>query len=289
MPRAGEDYCGYVIDKTLGRGGSATVYLAHRLSDGLPVALKVLDEQHRDTAHTAALQRKFALVSGLDHPHVIKFVELGDHWVAMSYVDGGDVTTVHTRADRFAALRQIADALDYTHRRGIVHCDVKPANILVHTDFTDGGAVLIDFGVAHSLAEDMAQRLGRDSASRLSLDPAKRITHQGAPRTGRLVQASLPYASPEVLQGRMPSAASDEYSLACTAVELITGIPPFTATTTGGLIEAHLNKHPPPLSRRVAWIPHATDLIIAKALAKDPEHRYESCTQFIDVFIRSVR
>ena len=125
------------------------------------------------------------------------------------------------------------------HRAGIVHCDVKPSNILVFKDFSRGGAVLTDFAVAHSLAEDMSRRLSRDPAS-LSLDPAKRITHQPGdhPTT---VQASLPYAPPEVLLGRLPSAASDEYALACTAVELITGDPPFVTSTQVALMYAQVH------------------------------------------------
>lgn len=284
MPRAGDDYSGYVIEMTLGRGGSATVYLAHRISDGLRVALKVLDEEHRDTRHMAWLEHRYAIVRQLDHPHVVRYVELGPYWVATRYVDGGNVTTVQGRAERLAALHQIADALDYIHRRGIVHCNVKPANILVHADFAHSGAVLIDFGVAHSLAEDMAARLARDPTSRFSLDPARRITHQEGPRPA-VVQASLPYAPPEILLGRMPSAAGDQYSLACSAVELLTGRPPFEATTGGGLIEAHLQRHPPRISSRIAGIPRPADPIVAKALAKDPERRYETCSRFIELLM----
>jgi serine/threonine-protein kinase len=286
VPRAGGDYSGYVIETTLGRGGSATVYLARRISDGLRVALKVLDEEHRDTRQMAWLEHRYALLRQLDHPHIVRYVELGPYWAATRYVDGGNVTTVG-RAERFTALTQIADALDYTHRKGIVHCDVKPANILVHADFAREGAVLIDFGVAHSLAEDMAARLARDP-SRFSLDPARRITHQEESRPA-VVQASLPYASPEILLGWMPSAASDQYSLACSAVELLTGQPPFEATTAGALIEAHLQRHPPRMSSRNAGIPRSADPIVAKALAKDPEQRYETCSRFIELLTLSLR
>lgn len=292
MPHAGVDdggYVGsYVVDKTLGRGGSATVYLAHRVSDGMQVALKVLDQASRDAQQLARLEHRFELVRQLDHPHIVHFVERGPHWVAMRYVDGGDVSTTHSSADRFAALAQIADALDYTHRRGIIHCDVKPTNILVHQNFSDGGAVLIDFGVAHSLAEDMAWRLSRDSAARLSLDPAKRITHHGS-QGAATVLASLPYAAPEILLGKMPSAATDEYSLACTAVELVTGSPPFAAATTSALVDAQLHREPPRLSGRIQWIPRSTDRVVAKALAKDPEMRYNTCAQFVEQFANSLR
>ena len=156
------------------------------------------------------------------------------------------------------------------HRGGIVHCDVKPSNILVFKDFSRGGAVLTDFAVAHSLAEDMSMRLSRDPAS-LSLDPAKRITHQPGDRP--TVQASLPYAPPEVLLGRLPSAASDEYALACTAVELITGDPPFMASTQVALMYAQVHQAPPRLSDASLGIPAAFDSVLGKALAKNPELR----------------
>jgi eukaryotic-like serine/threonine-protein kinase len=204
----------------------------------------------------------------------------------MQYVDGGNATTLTTQHGRLATLAQIADALDHAHRKGIVHCDVKPANILVHQDFSRGGAVLIDFGVAHSVAEDMAHRLSRDPA-RLSLDPARRITRSREQTVD--VQASLPYAAPEILVGRMPSATTDEYSLACTAVDLLTGMPPFVTKTPAALMDAHLNQSPPRLSRKIPQIPHAFDSVLAKAMAKDPDHRYETCTEFVDLISRLLR
>jgi serine/threonine-protein kinase len=158
-----------------------------------------------------------------------------------------------------------------------VHCDVKPANILVDIQFSR--TVLIDFGVAHSMAEDVAVRLAHDSGTRLSLDPAKRITHR-APQHPQL-QASLPYTAPELLAGRAPSAATDQYALACTTVELLTGSPPFTADTAMGMIDQQLYSRPPQISRRCGWIPRAADTILAKAMSKDPDRRYGSCTEFI--------
>jgi serine/threonine-protein kinase len=144
-----------------------------------------------------------------------------------------------------------------------VHCDVKPANILVFEDFSRGGAVLIDFGVARSLAEDAHHR----------------PMH---------IEASLPYTAPELLHGRTPSAAVDEYALACTAVELLTGAPPFTATTSIALIDDHLNRPVPRYSRQIDWIPHAFDSILAKAMAKDPDMRYGTCTEFVALITRAL-
>src|SRR6185295_12665524 len=135
-------------------------------------------------------------------------------------------------------------ALDHAHQRGIVHCDVKPSNILVSLPFSIHGAVLIDFGVAHAVAEEVGHR---------------------------------------------PSAATDEYALACTAFELNTGSTPFTATTPMGLIDQQLHSPPPKLSRRVAWLPHAFDSIMSKALAKSPDSRYESCSEFISLITRALQ
>ena len=273
------EFDGYVVGRPLGRGGSATVYLAHRPPDETQVALKVLADDHRDAADLERLRREFGFARQFDHPHIVKVYERGPHWLAMEYVDGGNAGGLATLDQRLDVLAQIAGALDVVHRGGVVHCDVKPSNILVFKDFSRGGAVLTDFAVAHSLAEDMSLRLSRDPAN-LSLDPAKRITHRPGdhPKT---VQASLPYAPPEVLLGRLPTAASDEYALACTAAELITGDPPFMASTQVALMYAQVHHAPPRLSRRYRGIPAAFDAVLGKALAKNPELRYETCAEFV--------
>ena len=265
MLAPGQRFEGYVVDVALGHGGYATVYRAHDAAiPDRAVALKVLDEHRRRPAQLARLQREFDFARRLDHPHVVAIYESGDGWLAMELVDGGTVATLSTLADRLAALAQIADALDYTHRLGIVHCDVKPSNILVSQDFSRSGAVLIDFGVAHAVAEDVGRH----------------PTH---------IEASLPYSAPELLRGQAPSAATDEYALACTTVELITGSPPFSANTPMTLVDAHLNRPPPRLSREISWFPNAFDSILAKAMAKSPDNRYESCTRFISLITQALR
>jgi serine/threonine protein kinase len=254
----------YVVDGVVGHGGSATVYRAHHSSgtDG-NVALKVLDLRHRDPAHLDRIQREFAFASRLDHPHVVKMYECGPDWLAMQLIDGGTAKNLTTMRDRLTALADVAAALDYAHVNGIVHCDVKPANILVFEDFSRGGAVLIDFGVARSLAEDAHHR----------------PTH---------IEASLPYTAPELLHGRTPSAAVDEYALACTTVELLTGAPPFTSTSSIALIDDHLSRPVPRYSRQIDWVPHAFDSILAKAMAKDPDMRYVTCTEFVALITRTL-
>jgi serine/threonine-protein kinase len=260
----GEVFEDYVVDSVLGHGGYATVYRAHDAADpDRVVALKILDDRHRQPAHIAQLQREFDFARRLDHPHIIKMYERGPDWLAMELVGGGTVTALQRMPDRLTALSQIAGALDYSHQLGIVHCDVKPSNILVSLPFSVHGAVLIDFGVAHAVAEDVGRRPSH-------------------------IEASLPYSAPELLYGHAPSAATDEYALACTVFELITGSPPFTATTPMGLIDQHLHSPPPKVSRKIAWLPHAFDSIMSKALAKSPDSRYESCSEFVTLIIRAL-
>ena len=265
MLSPGDRFEGYVVDGALGHGGSATVYRAHDAAGpDHVVALKVLHDHHRQPAQIARLQREFDFAHRLDHPHIITVYECGSGWLAMELVDGGTAPKLRSLPDRLAALAQIAGALDYAHQRGIVHCDVKPSNILVSLSFSVQGAVLIDFGVAHAVAEAVGHR------------PAH-------------VEVSLPYSAPELLRGQAPSAATDEYSLACTAFELITGSTPFTATTSMGLVDEQLHSPPPKLSRKIDWLPHAFDSIMSKALAKTPDNRYESCSDFISLITRALQ
>lgn len=265
MLKPGDDFDGYVVDQTLGHGGYATVYRAHATATPEhPVALKVLADEHRGATGFARLEREFEFAYRVRHPHVVAVQRHGPGWLAMQFIDGGTVDTLQTRDHRLVALAQIADALDFVHVRGIVHSDVKPSNILVNKDFTSSGAVLIDFGVAHAIAE-------------------------GRHRHPSQVQASLPYTAPEVLQGQTPTAAADEYGLACTAVELLIGAPPFAANTSMALVDAHLHQTPPRVSRQISWIPRAFDSVLAKAMAKSADARYESCTEFVEHIRQALR
>ncbi|WP_328360320.1 serine/threonine protein kinase [Mycobacterium sp. NBC_00419] len=257
MAQPGQLFEGYLVGELLGRGGQAAVYraqgseAAHRV-----VALKVLDDQHRDPASTARLAREFRIAASLHHRHIVPVFTHGAFWMTMHYLDGGSAAALPTVQTRLEALDQIASALDHAHHHGIVHTDVKPANILVHQDFSQFGAMLIDFGVAHVLAEDVWHRATQ-------------------------VLASLPYAAPELLQGRLPQAATDEYALACTAVEMLTGHTPFTGDNAMALMDAHLHVAPPEMSRRVPWLSRSFDRVLARAIAKDPDRRYESCAEMM--------
>lgn len=262
MLSPGEEFEGYVVDAPLGHGGYATVYRAYDADrPGQAVALKVLDERHRNQTQVARLRREFELAHRLRHPHIVAMYKRGAGWLSMELVTGGGVADMPTVSGRLVALGQIADALDYAHNRGVVHCDVKPANIRVRAD--DATAVLIDFGIAYAEADDTGRR------------PEQ-------------VEVSLPYSAPELIIGAPPTDATDEYALACTAVELVTGDPPFTATSPVALINAHLNQTPPRRSRDIDWLPRVFDSILAKALAKEPADRYRSCREFVALITRAL-
>ena len=262
MLHGGQTFEGYVVDGVLGHGGCATVFRAHAAGEPHEaVALKVLADDRRGTLECTRLQREFDFAERLDHPHVVSVYRRGDGWLTMQLADGGTAAELDQLGDRLTAMKQIADALDYVHSRGIVHCDVKPANVLVYQDFSHTGSVLTDFGVAYAVAEDWSKR------------PQPLI-------------ASLPYLAPEMLRGRPPAAATDEYALACTTVELVTGAPPFAAATPAALAEAQLNRPPPYPSRTFGWLPRGFDGVVGKALAKDPELRYPTCAAFVAALAR---
>lgn len=258
----GPAFGGYLPDEAVGHGGYAVVYRAHHRDGGGPVALKVLDERYRRPPHLDRLAREFTFAQRLDHPHIVRMYRLGDGWLAMELARGGTVTHLTDRRARLRALTDIASALDHGHRRGIVHGDVKPANILLSQP-DSGRAVLVDFGIAHAVAEDVWHHPGH-------------------------ADASLAYAAPEVLTGHHPCAATDQYALACTAVELLIGSTPFVADTAQDLIDQQVNAPVPRYHPRLDWIPHAFDSILAKAMAKDPDARYPSCTEFVTLIERAL-
>jgi serine/threonine-protein kinase len=258
----GATFEGYVVDTTLGRGGYAAVYRAHPVADpNHAVALKVLDENHRGEDQITRLGREFEFAHQLDHPHVITVYEQGRGWLTMELVEGGTATALTSQTDQLRALTQIADALDYIHQQGIVHCDVKPTNILVTQTFSR--VVLIDFGIAFAVAETAGWHATR-------------------------IEASLPYTAPELLRGRAPSALTDQYALACTAVELLIGKPPFSAETWMEMVDAHLSRPVPSYSNKIAWVPRLFDTWLHRALAKIPESRFDSCTELIEQLNRAL-
>ncbi|GAB0104245.1 hypothetical protein JMUB6875_32190 [Nocardia sp. JMUB6875] len=265
MLQPGENFAGYVIERELGRGGMGAVYLARHPRLPRWIALKVLSsEYHGDSETHARFEREADLAARLNHPCVVtvydRGVEHGRLWIAMQYVDGVEAEAVPdiTPAQAVEIVAATADALDYAHRVGVLHRDVKPANILLarETREQQAGVLLTDFGIA---------RLQGDTG---------RLTGSGS------VMATLAYASPEQLQNHPIGPYSDQYSLACTLFRLLTGIPLFPSTDLGAIVKSHLYDNPPPVASYRTGLPSALDSVLARALAKRPEDRYPSCTDF---------
>ncbi|MBH0775909.1 serine/threonine-protein kinase [Nocardia bovistercoris] len=261
----GEVFAGYRIEGVLGSGGMGTVYLAAHPRLPRRVALKLLAKDlYADEEVRRRFEREADVAARLDHPHIVSVLDCGaEHgqlWISMQYVDGIDassfagVTLDPARA--LGIVTQTADALDHAHERGVLHRDVKPANILI-TAGREGDRVLLgDFGIA---------RL-RDDRHQLT-------------RTGEFL-ATLAYASPEQLSGEPVDHRADQYALGCTLFTLLTGSAPFTATNPGAVVAAHLTNPVPNVTARVPYLPPAIDAVIARAMGKQPEQRFESCLEF---------
>ncbi|MTE13423.1 serine/threonine-protein kinase [Nocardia aurantiaca] len=265
MLEPGEIFAGYVIERELGRGGMGAVYLARHPRLPRWIALKLLNsEYHGDTETHARFVREADLAARLNHPGVVtvydRGVEHGRLWIAMQYVDGVEAEAVTDMSPEraVAIVTATADALDYAHRVGVLHRDVKPANILLarETREQQAGVLLTDFGIA---------RLQEETG---------RLTGSGS------VMATLAYAAPEQLRNQPVDHRSDQYALACTLFRLLTGVTLFPAADLGAIVKSHLYDSPPPVGRIRPGLPASLDPVLARALAKNPDDRYLSCTEF---------
>ncbi|MEU6585327.1 protein kinase [Nocardia sp. NPDC046763] len=265
MLSPGENFAGYVIERELGRGGMGAVYLARHPRLPRWIALKVLNsEYHGDNETHTRFEREADLAARLNHPGVVtvydRGMEHGRLWIAMQYVDGIEAEAVTDMSPEQAVqiVAATADALDYAHRVGVLHRDVKPANILLarETREQQAGVLLTDFGIA---------RLQGDTGL---------LTGSGS------VMATLAYAAPEQLQSLPVDHRSDQYSLACTLFRLLTGAPLFLAADLGAIVKSHLYDSPPPVATRRPGLPATLDPVLARALAKNPDERYPSCSEF---------
>ncbi|MFD4353341.1 protein kinase [Nocardia sp. NPDC058518] len=267
MHDIGEVFAGFTIEAMLGQGGMGTVYLArHPRLDRL-TALKLLNRDlFADERVRARFEREADLAAGLDHPGIVTVYDRGTEgeqlWISMQYVDGIDAATVDPMAlppERAVQIIEgVADALDYAHGRGVLHRDVKPANILLARSTGGQGerVFLTDFGIA---------RLRADSTH---------LTQQG------MFTATLAYASPEQMTGAELDHRSDQYSLACSLYWLFTGLAPFDSADPNEIIRGTLYAPPPPLALRRAGLPPIMDAVLAAAMAKHPAARFDSCVAF---------
>jgi serine/threonine-protein kinase len=261
----------YRIEREIGRGGMATVYLAEDAKHKRMVALKILHSELAAAVGPKRFRREIAIVAQLQHPHILPLLDSGEEpggplWFAMPYVEGESLRERLERehqlplGDALRITREIAGALEYAHQRRVIHRDVKPENILLSPD---GRAMLADFGVA------------RDLINSLGADGERRLTDSG------LSVGTLEYMSPEQSSGRPDiDARSDIYSLGCVLYEMIAGEPPFTGATPQALVARRLVERPLPLRSVRDRIPESLEQAVDIALARVPADRFASAREF---------
>jgi beta-lactam-binding protein with PASTA domain/tRNA A-37 threonylcarbamoyl transferase component Bud32 len=249
----------YQIEREIARGGMAEVYLARDQSLNRPVALKALfPEFAREPSFVERFRREAQAAANLNHPNIVSIYdwgqESGTYFIVMEYVEGRSLRELIQldgpldpgRAADIAA--EIASALAFAHRSGVVHRDVKPGNVLL----TESGTVKVtDFGIARAGTSD------------------------GLTQTGS-VMGTATYFSPEQAQGLAVDGRSDVYSVGVVLYEMVCGVPPFTAESPVSVAYKHVREEPIAPSLRNPAVPPALEQIILSALAKDPEHRYQS-------------
>ncbi|MFF2552147.1 serine/threonine-protein kinase [Nocardia sp. NPDC058058] len=264
--RAGEVFAGFRIERKLGAGGMGSVYLARHPRLPRQIALKVLsDTSSSDDEFRARFLREAELAARLAHPNVVAILDRGVQdeslWIAMQFVEGADAADL---LREFPAglpperavhvVTEAARGLDAAHAAGLLHRDVKPANILVSPEPDGPDRVLVtDFGIARAIGE------------------STELTAAGE------VLATVAYAAPEQLRGETLDHRVDIYALGATLYQLVTGGKPFPHETAVAVMQAHLMEPPPRPSDIVPGLPKQFDRVIARAMAKEQDQRYQSC------------
>jgi Tol biopolymer transport system component len=260
----------YLVDREIGQGGMATVWLARDLKHDRPVAIKVLRPDLAAVLGGERFLREIRLTAQLQHPHILSLLDSGAAggllYYVMPYVEGESLRDRLTREgqlpldDVLSLTRMVASALDYAHQRGVIHRDIKPENILLH----QGEPMVADFGVALAAASAGRERL---TETGLSL---------GTPAYMSPEQAS---AEPR-LDGR-----TDQYSLACVVYEMLAGEPPYTGPTAQAIIAKRLSE-PVPHVGTLRAVPPGVEAAITRALARSPADRFASVTEFVNALLR---
>lgn len=255
----------YVIERELGHGGMAVVFLARDLRHDRPVAIKVFRSDVGDATGAERFRREIKLLAKLQHPHILPLYDSGTtgetNYFVTAYVDGETLRERMKREPLFpveGAVRltmEVADALDFAHTHNVVHRDIKPENILQH----DGHAVVADFGIARAM---------------------RRTVGDWTTAVGMMV-GSPAYMSPEQSTGdRDLDGRTDIYSLASVLYEMLAGRPPFTGRSAHMIIAARLSGVPDLVRLHRADVPDALEAAIAKALARAPSDRFATAGEF---------
>jgi len=259
----------YTVERELGRGGMATVFLAQDRKHRRPVALKVLNAELSVSVGPERFRREIELAAQLQHPHILSVHDSGETptgllWFTMPYVEGESLRDRLRRTkqlpldDALRIARELAGALDYAHQRGVIHRDIKPENILLTTQ---GNAVLADFGIARALAADRS--------------PDSRITETG------MSLGTPQYMSPEQASAeRDLTPQTDIYSLGAVCFEMLAGEPPFTGATAQAVIAKMMTGEPPSVRHSRPSVPEPVDVAIRKALSPVAADRFVSATDF---------
>ena len=260
----------YRIEREIGVGGMATVYLAQDLKHDRKVAIKVLDPELAQTLGAERFLREIKTAANLTHPHILPLFDSGEAdgflYYVMPFIRGESLRARLTKEkqlpveDALQITHEIADALAFAHGEGIIHRDVKPANIMLEA----GHAVLADFGVAHAVAEAKDERLTRTGTS------------LGTPS----------YMSPEQATGdKELDGRSDQYALGCVLYEMLAGHPPFTGAHVEAVVRQHLTADPPSLKHVRAAVPAEVAAALTRALAKSPADRYRTTLEFAGALV----
>lgn len=256
----------YAVSDELGRGGMATVYLARDLRHDRPVAIKVLHPELAASLGATRFLNEIRIAARLSHPHILPLIDSGEAGGLLYYVtphvsEGSLRQRLEADGkigveEALAISAEIGAALDYAHRQGFVHRDVKPDNIL----FADGIALLADFGIAQACCAVGVER----------------ITEIG------IALGTPEYMSPEQAAGEQDlTGASDQYSLACVVYEMLTGQPPLRGDSARATIARHVTQTPQPLRAHRPDAPAHVEQALARALAKDPADRFATVREFI--------
>src|SRR6187200_2322598 len=261
----------YRIQRELGEGGMATVYLAEDLKHDRRVAIKVLKPELAVVIGAARFLREIKTIAGLQHPHVLGLIDSGEvggtAYYVMPFVEGESLRDRLVRekqlpiGDAVRIAEEVAGALDYAHRHGVVHRDIKPENILLH----DGSALVADFGIALAASKASGARITETGMS------------LGTPH----------YMSPEQAMGeREITARSDVYALGAVLYEMLTGDPPFTGSTAQAVVARVVTESPRPLVPQRHTIPPHVEAAVLTALEKLPADRFASAAQFAEALTR---